>query len=226
MSSTAIDLAAGVAEDPLALLPRKPVRDYDKHQVIYGAGSEPEGGAAALYLVIGGRVKVSRPVPGGGEVILGFHHTDEFFGESRLWSAEQGSREQAAAMGKTSLMQWSDEELDRLMIRMPALGPALLRVLTRKLADAGSRIESFCLDPIPRRLVKTLLELGRSSGRAVDERGLQLPPTTHEQLASYVGTSREIITQYLNRLRRQGLLSYSRRGLELDVAGLEQFLAG
>ena len=51
-------------------------------------------------------------------------------------------------------------------------------------------------------------------------------PTTHEQLAHYVGTSREIITQHLNQFRRENLLRYSRQGLDVDPAALGRYLEG
>ena len=38
-------------------------------------------------------------------------------------------------------------------------------------------------------------------------------PFTHVLLARYVGTSRELVTQYMNRFRKQGYLIYSRRGI-------------
>ena len=122
-------------------------------------------------------------------------------------------------------MAWSVADLRRLMGRTPTLGPALLRVVARKLADANERVESFCLDPINRRLVKALLRLGARSGQVSDTPLLHVPPVTHEQLARYVGTSREIVTQYMNQFRRDQLLKYSRRGLELDLEALRQYLA-
>ena len=139
-------------EDPLALLPRTPVREFKKNDVIY----DPDDHSETLYLVIDGRVKISRLAEGGREVVLDFYHKDYFFGETGfLGSDHQG--EQAIALDKTAVMLWTVPELKRLMIRTPALGPALLRVLSQKLVDANNRIESFCLDPINRRLVKTLL---------------------------------------------------------------------
>ena len=221
MSSIATNFAtfSTGAEDPLALLPRTPVREYQKNEVIY----DSDGRSENLYLVIEGRVKVSRPVEGGKEVVLDFFHQDDFFGESGFLG-EQACGERAMALDRTSVMLWSTAELKRLMARTPALGPALLRVLTQKLAEANSRIESLCLDPIQRRLGKALLHLARRFGQPTGERMLHLLPTTHEQLARYVGTSREIVTQYMNQFRRDQLLQYSRRGVDLDVAALERYL--
>ncbi|HYM13425.1 MAG TPA: Crp/Fnr family transcriptional regulator [Bryobacterales bacterium] len=223
MSSTATNLTTFSlgAEDPLALLPRTPIREYKKNEVIYDAQDRGE----ALYLVIDGRVKLSRLTEGGKEVILDFYHKDDFFGEAGfLGRNHQGER--ATALDKTSLMLWTIGELKRLMMRTPTLGPALLRVLAQKLADANLRIESFALDPINRRLAQALLHLADRFGQPAENQCVHLLPITHEQLARYVGTSREIVTQYMNQFRRERFLKYSRRGVDLDAAALKRYLAG
>jgi len=207
-------------DDPLALLPRTAVREYSKNQVIYDAQNRSEH----LYLVIDGRVKVSRQGWDGKEVVLEFYQKDEFFGESGLLGTRQ-TGEQAVAVDGTSVMLWSVAELKQILLRTPALAPALLRVLAQKVSDARDRIESFCLDPLPRRLARALVGLAERLGEPDGENGTRLRPITHEQLARYLGTSREIVTQSMNRFRREGLLKYSRRGLEVDVAALKNYLS-
>ena len=49
-------------------------------------------------------------------------------------------------------------------------------------------------------------------------------PFTHELLSQYVGTSREIVTHYMNQLRRQGYLKYSRKGISLNREALRDWL--
>jgi CRP-like cAMP-binding protein len=50
----------------------------------------------------------------------------------------------------------------------------------------------------------------------VEEDGsVRMTPFTHELLSQYVGTSREIVTHYMNQFRRQGYLKYSRKGIVL-----------
>lgn len=210
------------SDDPLALLPRTPVRRFPKGEIIY----RPAERAETLYLVVEGRVKTSRHAENGREkeVVLDFYHKDEFFGEAGFLGAERYG-EQAEALEPAAVMLWSLAELTRLMARTPALGPALLHVLAQKLRIAQDRIESFCLDPIHRRLARALVHLAGRAGSQQSDRLLHLSPTTHEQLARYVGTSREIVTQCMNQFRRDQLLKYSRRGLDLDLPALEKYLA-
>jgi CRP-like cAMP-binding protein len=49
-------------------------------------------------------------------------------------------------------------------------------------------------------------------------------PVTHELFSQYVGTSREIVTHYMNQFRKQGLLQYSRKGMVVDRQRLQQWL--
>ena len=50
-------------------------------------------------------------------------------------------------------------------------------------------------------------------------------PFTHELLGQYIGTSREIVTQYMNQFRHQGYLSYSRKGILIHPKKIEDWLA-
>jgi hypothetical protein len=47
---------------------------------------------------------------------------------------------------------------------------------------------------------------------------------THQIIAEYVGTSREIVTFQLNRLRRVGLLRYTRKHIDVYVPAIQDVL--
>ena len=51
-------------------------------------------------------------------------------------------------------------------------------------------------------------------------------PFTHDMLSRYVGTSREIVTQYMNSFRDRGYVSYDRRGIRLYRGALRQVIDG
>jgi len=53
-----------------------------------------------------------------------------------------------------------------------------------------------------------------------------MAPFTHEMLAQYVGTSREIVTHYMSQFRRDGLVRYSRAGIAIHCAALNVWLDG
>ena len=208
-----------VWEDPLDILPRRRPQDFTRDQTIY----TPEDPAHTLFLVVSGMVRVSRISRSGRETVLDCRGPDRFFGESCLL-AEPYRGEMAVAQEDTLLMEWSASDLHEIMMRSPALGPSLLRMVASKLRDMEDRVESLATDQIPQRLVKVIMRLGEAFGEPSKGTQVHLMPITHELLAKHVGTSREIITQHMSRLRRDGLLAYSRAGMDFDPAALRRAL--
>lgn len=206
-------------EDPLDILPRRKPQEFSKDQTIY----TPEDRAYSLFLVVDGMVKVSRISHSGRETVLDFCGPDTFFGESCLL-AQPYRGEMAVAQEDSSVMEWSAADLYDIAMRSPALGPSLLRVMARKLRETEDRVESLATDQIPQRLAKVVLRLADSFGEPMTGSKVHLMPVTHELLAKHVGTSREIITQHMSQLRRKGLLTYSRAGMEFDPGELRRAL--
>jgi CRP-like cAMP-binding protein len=101
---------------------------------------------------------------------------------------------------------------------------ALLQILTKRSIDFTERIESFSVDNIARRLARSLLRFAGRQGTRGDDGSARMAPLTHELLAQYVGTSREIVTHYMNQFRKEGYLQYSRKGIMLDRNALGEWL--
>jgi CRP/FNR family cyclic AMP-dependent transcriptional regulator len=197
----------GFLEDPLAHLPHSKILEYETGQVIYSQ-DQPSAG---LHVVIDGKVTVCRRADNGRPVVVDIYQADEFFGESALLRLPH-AQEQAVALENTKVMVWSTAQIENILILRPQLAVALLQVLALRLLDFKSRLHSLASDPAPRRLVRTLIRLSERLGQTNEDGSVQMIPFTHELLAQYVGTSREAITVFMNRLRREGYLNYSRRG--------------
>lgn len=194
-------------EDPLAHLPRSPILEYEAGQLIYGLDQPATG----LYLVVDGRVTVCRKADNGRPVVVDIYQADEFFGESALLRFPH-AQEQAVALEHTGVMMWSTDQIENIVILRPELAVALLQVLALRLLDFKSRLHSLASDPARRRLVHTLMRFSKRLGQTNADGSVQMIPFTHKLLAQYVGTSREAITLFMNRFRREGYLNYSRRG--------------
>jgi CRP/FNR family transcriptional regulator len=159
----------------------------------------------------------------GHQVILDIYQTDEFFGESALLNLPQRS-EQATAMENTRLMTWTNTEIEDIVGKRPRLAVALLQILVQRTMEFGHRIESFSVDNIARRLARSLIRFSDRLGTAEQDGSVRLAPFTHELLSQYVGTSREIVTHYMNQFRRQGYLRYSRKGIVLYRDAFKEWL--
>jgi CRP/FNR family transcriptional regulator, cyclic AMP receptor protein len=208
-------------EDPLAFLSCSRIAEFKKGQLIYNQ-DQP---STSIYLVIEGKVKVSRMGDDGRQVqvVVDIYQPDEFFGESALLNLPHRS-EQAVALDNTRLMAWSTAEIEDMVAKRPRLAVALLQILAKRSIDFTQRIESLSVDNIARRLARSLIRFAGRLGTGGDNGSARMAPLTHELLAQYVGTSREIVTHYMNQFRKDGYLQYSRRGIVLDRTALGEWL--
>ena len=206
-------------EDPLAYLPCSNILEYQKNQVIYS----PDRPCANLYLIIGGKVMVRRmTADGDSELLVDIYVVDEFFGDWALTDSINGYEKAIAVEQNTRVMTWTDTEIEQLILQRPQLGIALIQLLTRRCIGYSRRIESCSLDNVARRLARSLIHFSERLGEKLEDGSIQLMPLSHELLAQYVGTSREIVTQYMNQFRRQGYLRYSRKGIAVYPAAMNE----
>ena len=206
-------------EDPLAHLPCSTIVEYGKGQMIYNQ-DQP---STNLYLVMDGRVKISRTTEDGRQVMIDIYQRDEFFGESSLLNVPHCA-EQATALEGTKVMMWTASAIDEIVKRRPRLAVALMQILVQRTINFAERLESFSTDSIQRRLARSLLRFSQRFGRPEEDGSVVMVALTHDLLAQYVGTSREIITHYMARFRREGYMQYSRKEIVLRPQVLREWL--
>src|SRR5260370_18349269 len=114
--SPAASTSRAQLEDPLDYLPRSRVLDYKKAQVIY-TQNEP---ATNLYLVIDGKVKISRLAADGHQVIVNICPPDDFFGESPFLPLAQRSQ-QPPACPASRFLTTTTSALEEVPQRRPRL---------------------------------------------------------------------------------------------------------
>jgi CRP-like cAMP-binding protein len=203
--------------DPLTYLPRSKILQYRKKQVVYGK-DEP---SRFLYLVMYGMVNVSR-LAGRRRLLMDIYGSQEFFGESALLGPRL--HETAIAIEDTGLMVWSAPEIENIAATQPLLCISLGQVLVRKSLAFVDRIAGFAFDQSDRRIARALLYFGQRFGHVTEDGSIEMFPITHDLLAQYTGTSRDVVSQCVSEFRRQGHLDYSRKSILLSVNKLQMWL--
>jgi CRP-like cAMP-binding protein len=122
-------------------------------------------------------------------------------------------------------MVWTGAAVEDFMMRRPRLGIALVQMLTQRCVHLSRRIESFASDNIERRLARTLIHFSERLGRAREDGSVEMMPLTHELFSQYVGTSREIVTYYMNQFRRHGYVRYSRKAIVIYPDAIKKSLS-
>jgi CRP/FNR family cyclic AMP-dependent transcriptional regulator len=204
--------------DPLQYLPVSSILEVRKGKTIFGH-DQP---CTRIYLIMEGKVKLTRVAFNGKPVILDIYQDNEFFGETALVGA--GS-ELAIALQNSKLMTWTIAAIEDIAMRNPKLAIAFAQLLVQRSMDCCTRIESFAADSVARRLARALLHFSKRFGTETADGSVRMIPFTHELLSEYIGTTREIVTQYMNQFRRQKYLRYSREGIFLDRDAIQDAIS-
>jgi CRP-like cAMP-binding protein len=177
-----------------------------------------------LYLVLSGRVRIFCTADSGAQTLLRVAGPEEFFGESSIIPKEQTVRESAVAMDPTQVMSWTSEEVQERIEKEPRLALALAEYFGRQNLLLRERITTIANYTTGPRVTLALLQLARTNGVTTPEGATRLTGLTHQSIADYVGTSREIVTSEMNRMRRLGYVTYSRLYTDIYVSALSEWM--
>jgi CRP/FNR family transcriptional regulator len=188
------------AEVIQAIMAGAQLRRYAPGEIIFLEG-EPTAG---LFLVEAGDVRISRYSREGREYILNvFHRGDTFNHVSVL----DGGPNPATAMAHTATQVWriTRQELQSIAGRYPALAWAIAGSMARQTRYLLSIVQDLSMRDVRGRLANLLLEQARAA-----ERGESPPLLTQEEMASKLGTVREVVGRALRSLAAEGMIEFNR----------------
>jgi CRP/FNR family transcriptional regulator len=94
----------------------------------------------------------------------------------------------------------------------------VLAVVGRRLRLLVGLVEAMTFGSVTQRLARLLLDASKGGGSEAFDL-----PVTHQEIASRLGTVREVVSRNLARFRAQGLLRIQDRHVEIvNRSGLEQ----
>jgi len=209
LSELAPDAVATVAETV-------EMKEIRRRQVIYLPGDP----GSAVFLVNGGRVKVSKVTRDGKELTLAYRGPGEIFGEACL--IDGGPREEMAeAMENALVTEIQRPEFERLLQTQPMLGYRMTKVLAQRRREVESKIENLVFKDVNSKLAELLLRLATEYG-VDDSRGtLVALKITHQEMANLIGSTRETVSLTLAQFKRKGLIqTEGRKVIISDREGL------
>jgi CRP-like cAMP-binding protein len=175
-----------------------------------------------VVILLRGRAKVYSLVERGTEIVLAIRGPGALLGEL---SAVDGAPRAASVEAL--------ERVEALVVALPAFTEFLrshpdaalgmVRMIVARLRDADrKRVEFGTYDTLGRVALR-LVELAERFGAKVDGRIRIDLPFTQEELASWIGASREAVAKALRSLRDQGMIETRRKAV--SVLDLERLRA-
>lgn len=207
------DLPEEVIEQVLMVGNKK---TYAKDSVIL---VEEEVGTA-LFVIIKGKVKVSRSSSDGREVILTILSDSDFFGEMSILDGLNRSAT-VVALEDTELFIIQRKEFLDLLNKHPEITIALLSELTQRLRNADMKIKALSLKDAEGKVATVILQLADDVGK-IKQGTVEIERLPLQQdLANMAGTSRETISRTLHSFAKKGMVELE--GSKLKIIDYEKF---
>ena len=179
--------------------------------------------ARSAYLMRAGLIRISVVWRDGREFTHRLARPGDLFGETGLGAPEYG--EHACALEASEIVEIPAAELATQFAHDPGNTMAVLKDLALRLAEARQAAAHLAFATTLERLCLVLQRLASEFGEP-DGQLTKIPHyVKQEDVARLTGARREVVSGLLNRLREEGVISYSRKGtLQVDLGALERHL--
>jgi len=178
--------------------------------------------SGALFVIVSGKVKVTRTSNDGREVILNILSESDIFGEMALLDGLTRSAT-VTAIEDSELFIIQRNQFLEFLKEHPEISIALMQELSKRLRTADMQIKSLSLKDAEGKVATVIVQLANDQGRirqgAVEIEKLPL----QQDLANMAGTSRETISRTLHSFAKKGLIELE--GSKLRIYQFEKFKA-
>jgi CRP/FNR family cyclic AMP-dependent transcriptional regulator len=175
---------------------------------------------STMFIILDGRVKISRLSDEGREVILSILSEGDFFGEMSILDGQTRSAN-VVTLSDSEILIIRREDFLQMLHDYPQIAINLLKELAHRLRRSDSQIKSLSLQNATGKVASTLLRIADDSGkiRKGQVEIAKLPP--QQDLANMAGTSRETISRVIKSLCKSGYLR--KEGSRLIIVDYDTF---
>jgi len=192
-------------------------RHFSPGETIFGEGDPCSG----LYVVAAGHLRIYKSSAAGREQVLSIDGPGSSIAEVPVFDGGNYPAS-AAAVGHATLLFISKQDFQALCLAHPQVALKVLRVVGARLRQLVGIIEELSFTTVRHRLASLLLRLAQKEGQRTTE-GVELKlPANNQELASQIGTVRELVSRNLSRFQAEGLLRIDGRSVIIrDLESLE-----
>ncbi len=163
----------------------------------------------SIPLIVEGRLKIFREDEEGNELFLYYLHHGEACAISLVCTInDKISQVRAVAMEETTIITIPIENMDRFMMNYRSWYQFVVHTYGMRLNEMLHTIDSIAFMKMDERLLAYLEKTAEVSGS-------QTINDTHQNIATELNTSREVISRLLKQMERKGLVKLSRNHIEV-----------
>jgi CRP/FNR family cyclic AMP-dependent transcriptional regulator len=155
----------------------------------------------ALYAVRKGQIRIGTGNDAGRRLTLNLLGSGDIFGEVALLDGKPRTAD-AVAVESTDLFMIRRRDFVDLLARNPTVAVQIIELLCERIRYMSSRMEESTLLPLSSRLARRLEMLAADFGSDIS--------VSQEELAVFVGSTRESVNRQLQTWKRGGLIEVGR----------------
>lgn len=176
----------------------------DRRKKLLRVGDKP-----ALMGLLTGRVRVLRRTVQKRDMTLHYAGAGELVGEHVMTCGELDV--EMLALERTEVVRIPSQVAQELFRGSPAFAEPIFRLMSERRRAAERRLEAVLSQTVEARVAAFVMEIADRHGQP-DSRGtLVTVPFTHQEIADYVGSTRETVTLVLGDFKRNNVLAFDRR---------------
>ena len=165
-----------------------------------------------LYIILTGKIKLTKAAPDGRENLLSVHGPGEMFGELSLFDPIPRTSS-ASAVTNARLAAIAHDDLRTWLSTRPEVAMHLLQALAQRLRRINEVKADLVFTDVPGRVAKALLDLSDRFGVFTPD-GIQVNhDLTQEELAQLVGASRETVNKALADFAARGWIQLAAKSV-------------
>jgi CRP/FNR family transcriptional regulator, cyclic AMP receptor protein len=202
-----VPIFSGLTETEFAFLTQHAVpRNFSAGETVFSEGESCLG----LYVVESGHIRIFKSSAGGREQVLSIDGPGSSVAELPVFDGGNYPAS-VTAMDDATLLFVSKQDFQALCLAHPQVALKVLRVVGARLRRLVGIIEELSFTTVRHRLASFLLRLARTEGKRTPE-GVEITlPVSNQELASQIGTVRELVSRNLSRLESEGMLKIDGR---------------
>lgn len=208
-----------LAPDDVQALSKKALRKkMKKGETVFMQGDS----ADEVFLIKGGRIKLTKVLENGTELMLDFRKAGDFVGEN-MFSEEGEYPVSAVCLEDTLTCGFTRSQFEELVLKYPTVGLQVIKTLSKRISWLTTRVSNLAVTNIEDRLYRVLRNVAKEHG-AKSAKGVVIQfPLTHEDLSFLTGAHRVTVTRAMKTLKEAGKIILENKLLILPALNAAQY---
>lgn len=204
-----------------AIAARAVVKSFDSGQLLFSEGEACTG----LHIVVAGKVRIFKSSRTGREQVLAIEGPGASVAELPVFDGGPFPAS-AATIEASEIIFLSRGDFRAACLENPELALKVLQVVGKRLRRLVGIIEELSFTTLRQRLISWILREAKARGRKQGQSIVVDLGATHQEIATHIGTVRELVSRNMARLQAQGLIESNGHEITiLDQSAFESELA-